>query len=277
MKEVTAAYLRDMVADAIAPSIEIYRLSRLSSGEEDYTFPTGCPTDEKIDDFICHNALLDEEKVEQLIDPGLLGFYAKTASAKEEWLKEFQNHLQDWAKNQSWLEYQPNETTLWTPTTSLVPAWLSTSPSCVILAADLLREGKLLSELKPREFEELIGTLLEAEGWRVKVTQASRDGGIDVVAIKSDETLGEIRSVWQAKKYRATNKVKLSDVRELSAVREDERATKGFMVTTSRLTRDAIEWVKRDIYRLGYKEHAHIKRWIEGLMLGQIQPSKTKD
>lgn len=118
---------------------------------------------------------------------------------------------------------------------------------------------------------------MEAEGWRVKVTQASRDGGIDVVATKSDETLGEIRSVWQAKKYRPTNKVKLSEVRELSAVCEAERATKGVMVTTSRLTRDAIEWVKRDIYRLGYKEHDHVKRWIEGVVWGQTQPSQTND
>ncbi len=166
-------------------------------------------------------------------------------------------------------QYEPDETTLWIPANSLAPAWLSTSPSCLLLAADLLREGRLLSELKPRDFEELIGNLLEVEGWKVKVTQASRDGGIDVVATKVDETLGEIRSVWQAKKYRPTNKVKLSEVRELSAVREAEKATKGVMVTTSRLTRDAIEWVKRDVYRLSYKEHDHIKRWIENIVLGQ--------
>jgi hypothetical protein len=49
------------------------------------------------------------------------------------------------------------------------------------------------------------------------------------------------------------------------------------MVTTSRLTRDAIEWVKRDIYRLGYKEHDHVKRWIEDVVLGQTQHSQTQD
>jgi hypothetical protein len=93
MKKVTAAYLRDIVADAISPSIETYRSSRLSSGEDHYTPPTGLPTDEEIDDFLFHNGLLDEETVEQLIDPGLLGFYHKTANATEEWLEEFQNHL----------------------------------------------------------------------------------------------------------------------------------------------------------------------------------------
>jgi hypothetical protein len=61
MKEVTAEYLRDMVVEAITPSIETYRASRLSSDEENYTPPTGLPTDEEIDDFLFHNALLDEE------------------------------------------------------------------------------------------------------------------------------------------------------------------------------------------------------------------------
>ncbi len=278
MKEVTTIYLRDMVAEAIIPNIETHRSSRLSSDKEYYAPPTGLPTDEEIDDFLFHNALLDEETVEQLTDPGLYGFF--TANATEDWLEEFRNHLQDWANNQSWLDadlpwhsfvtqHEPDETTLWIPANSLTPTWLSTSSSCLLLAADLLHEGRFLSELKPRAFEELIGSLLEVEGWKVKITQQTRDGGIDVVATRFDETLGEIRSVWQAKKYSQTNKVKLNEVRELSAVRDAEKATKGVIVTTSHLTRDAIGWVKRDVYRLGYKEHDHIKNWIEGIVLGQ--------
>ena len=39
------------------------------------------------------------------------------------------------------------------------------------------------------------------------------------------------------------------------------------MVTTSSLTRDAIAWVKRDLYRLGYKEHNQIKAWLEDAYL----------
>lgn len=266
MKDITAAYLRDMVVRAITPTIEIHRSSRVGSGEVHYESPTGSPTDEEIDDFLFHNALLDEETVEQLVNPGLLEFHAKTAQATEEWLEEFQESLVSWANNQSWLaadipwrslthQLTPDETSLWTPTFSELPAWISTAPACLLLARDLLHEGKLLSEMKWRDFEELIGALLESEGWKVKVTQASRDGGIDVVASKSDETLGEIRSVWQAKKYYSTNKVKLNEVRELSAIREEEKATKGIIVTTSQLTRDAIQWVRRDIYRLSYKEH----------------------
>lgn len=280
MKELTAADLRDMVADAIAPTIELHRGSRAESGEANYGLPKNSPTDEEIDDFLFHNALLDEETVEQLVDAGLLGFSAKTAQATPEWLEEFHENLCSWANNQSWLaadlpwrslvyQPEPNQTSLWTPAAPELPLWISTTPACLLLAMDLLRKEKLLSEMKWRDFEELIGALLESEGWRVKVTRASKDGGIDVVALKSDDTLGEIYSVWQAKKNCSTNKVQLEEVKALSATRDDERATKGIMVTTSRLTRGAIEWIKRDIYRLGYKEHDHIKRWIEGVVLGK--------
>lgn len=79
--------------------------------------------------------------------------------------------------------------------------------------------------------------------------------------------LGVLRSVWQAKKYKESNKVKLHEVRELSAIRDDVRATKAFIVTTSSLTRDAIAWVKRDLYRLGYKEHNQIQAWLEDAYL----------
>ena len=163
---------------------------------------------------------------------------------------------------------EPSKSELWIPGASPQPGWLSTTPAALVLAANLLRDGKLLSEMKWRDFEELIGALLEDDGWTVTVTQPSRDGGFDVLAVRSDSILGEIRSVWQAKKYGPTNKVKLNEVRELSAVRDEERATKAMIVTTSRLTRDAIDWVKRDLYRLGYKDHEQIKKWIEGVILG---------
>lgn len=77
-----------MVEEAMSGTIEIHRASRAAQ-EENYVPPTGAPTDEEIDDFIFHNPLLDEETVEQLIDPGLLGFHAKGARATEEWLAEF--------------------------------------------------------------------------------------------------------------------------------------------------------------------------------------------
>jgi len=125
-----------------------------------------------------------------------------------------------------------------------------------------LREGRLLSELGWREFEKLIAELLQDHGWTVTLMQGTKDQGIDVIAERIDGILGDIRSIWQAKKYSMDRKVQLRHVRELSAVVEQNRATKGIIVTTSGLTRGAIEWIRRDMYRLGAKSGDYVERWV---------------
>jgi DNA-binding response OmpR family regulator len=159
-------------------------------------------------------------------------------------------------------------TEFWTPS-STRPGWLALSPSAMLLATDLLNSGRRLSDLTPRQFEELIGQLLEGDGWRVVVTRPSRDGGVDVVASRDEPEIGIVRSVWQAKKYGRSNHVSLGQVRELSGVVDSERVTKGMIVTTSRLSRDAIAWVRRDQYRLGYKDRAQVERWVLDRVIGK--------
>jgi restriction endonuclease len=222
MRNVTAQDLRDLIEEAISASIDLHRGSRISNEGASYECPEGRPTDEEIDDFILSNPLLDEETQEQLSHPGLLGFPAKTARASESWLRKFRRNVSGWAQNNSWLGadlpwtsrvivLQPAESTLWRPTESGGPGWLATAPAALLLAADLLQAGRLLSEMPWRKFEEMIGALLETEGWTVQVTQPSKDGGIDVVAMKDDRTLGLIKAVWQAKRYGPKRTVRLSE------------------------------------------------------------------
>ena len=131
-----------------------------------------------------------------------------------------------------------------------------------MLAAEFLRNGRLLSELKWREFEQMIATLLEQSGWSIELTRGSKDGGIDVVALKEDPILGKIKSLWQAKKYHPKNKVQLRDVRDLSAVRDDQKATKAIIVTTSHLTGGALAWIRHDEFRLDYKDKDDVEKWV---------------
>jgi restriction system protein len=280
MRETTAAELRDVVAEVLASTIEMHRASREAAEDASYERPTGEPTDEEIDDFLFHNPILEEETVDQLTNPGLLGFAAKTARATDEWISEFRENLDAWADSASWLaadfpwrslaprhHLEPVDSEIWRPSSTPQPPWLVGTPAGLLVAASLLKQGRHLSEMSWREFEELVGNLLEAEGWAVDVTRPSRDGGFDVRATKSDDVLGDLTSLWQAKRYRDPNKVRLHEVRELSAVREEIRASKAMIVTTSRLTRDAISWIRRDRYRLGYKEYDHMLQWIKGVLL----------
>ena len=87
-----------------------------------------------------------------------------------------------------------------------------------------------LMELSPKEFESLITNLFEKMGLETKLTQASRDGGVDCVAYDVRPIFGG-KVVIQAKRYK--NTVGVSAVRDLFGTMQNEGATKGILVTTS--------------------------------------------
>lgn len=274
----TTQDLRNLIGDTISETIEIHRGSRSVSEGSAYERPNGPPTDEEIDDFVAHNPLFGDELQEQLVVPGLLGFSNTTAQASKAWIQEFRKNARDWSNNSSWLAADlpwltpaqsqlVGESELWLPTGLSRPNWVSSSPTAVMMAADLLRSGGALSELSWRNFEELIGRLLESEGWVVDVTRPSKDGGIDVIALRDDATLGPIKSLWQAKRYGPSRKVRLAEVREFGGIVDFDRATKGVIVTTSRLTAGALDWIRRDKFRLDYKDASRMEAWIRANLL----------
>jgi restriction system protein len=87
-----------------------------------------------------------------------------------------------------------------------------------------------LMTLTPSEFESLITNLFERMGLETRLTQASRDGGVDCVAYDQRPIFGG-KVVIQAKRYRHT--VGVSAVRDLFGTVQNEGASKGILVTTS--------------------------------------------
>jgi restriction system protein len=97
-----------------------------------------------------------------------------------------------------------------------------------------------LAEIPWQDFEHLVRDLFEKEfgreGAQVKVTQSSRDGGVDAVAFDPDPIRGG-KFVIQAKRY--LKNVPVSAVRDLYGTMIHEGATKGILVTTAHYGRDA--------------------------------------
>ncbi|MDZ7937867.1 MAG: restriction endonuclease [Rhodoferax sp.] len=91
-----------------------------------------------------------------------------------------------------------------------------------------------LAAMDWEDFEHLIREIFEKEfsssGGEVKVTQASRDGGVDAIAFDPDPIRGG-KIVIQAKRY--ANTVGVGAVRDLYGTVMNEGATKGVLVTTS--------------------------------------------
>jgi restriction system protein len=102
------------------------------------------------------------------------------------------------------------------------------------------QEGENLAVMPWEDFEHLIrqvfGQVFSARGGEVKVTQASRDGGVDAVAFDPDP-IGGGKIVIQAKRY--TRTVGVSAVRDLYGTVMNEGANKGILVTTADYGPDA--------------------------------------
>ena len=102
-----------------------------------------------------------------------------------------------------------------------------------------------LAAMDWEDFEHLIRELFAKEfstnGGEVKVTQASRDGGVDAIAFDPDPIRGG-KIVIQAKRY--TNTVGVSAVRDLFGTVLNEGATKGILVTTSDYGPDSYAFAK---------------------------------
>ncbi len=100
--------------------------------------------------------------------------------------------------------------------------------------ADTLDSSTNLASMDWEDFEHLIRELFSKEfskdGGEVKITQASRDGGVDAVAFDPDPIRGG-KIIIQAKRY--TNVVGVSAVRDLYGTIMNEGANKGILVTTS--------------------------------------------
>ncbi|MGO8956306.1 MAG: restriction endonuclease [Streptosporangiaceae bacterium] len=113
-----------------------------------------------------------------------------------------------------------------------------------------------LLALKPVEFEHLIRELFEAMGMKSWVTQASRDEGVDGVAVNEDPVVGGL-CVIQAKRY--SKIVGLEAVHALAGVMEDKKAAKGVLVTTSWVGKASRDFATRNGGRIEIIEGRQLK------------------
>lgn len=142
------------------------------------------------------------------------------------------------------------------------------SPS-VRLILDLQAQRLKLENLAWRQFEELVAELLRGDGYTVQLTKKTRDGGVDILAEKCIPKMGIILSVWQAKKMKEGNKVGLRIIRELADSRNQLKASKGVIVTSTSLTRDAIQRIQSDKYLLEGFQKPELLEWIRQYRQGR--------
>jgi HJR/Mrr/RecB family endonuclease len=117
-----------------------------------------------------------------------------------------------------------------------------------------------LKTIDRRLFEELIAEVFLGFGYKVELTQKTRDGGRDIIAIKNVET--EIKYLIECKRPDPGNVIGIKPVRELFGVKQDEKATKAILATTSYFSKDALQFFERNKWELEPKDFDGLMNWI---------------
>ena len=97
----------------------------------------------------------------------------------------------------------------------------------------------VLHAIEWKRFELLCAKYYEAVGFKSETLRCGADGGIDVKLFKIDPT--KPMAVVQCKAWNTTQ-VGVKEIRELLGVMAHEKVSRGIFITTSRYTKDAVEF-----------------------------------
>lgn len=133
------------------------------------------------------------------------------------------------------------------------------------LITDIYNNNNTLYVLTGRRFEELIAELMASQGFEVELTQQTRDGGYDILAVQ--KLLGQyaLRFLVECKKYDSSRKVGVEVVRSFSHVLSRNGANKGILVTTSYFTKDALSEAQHP-YLLDFRDKDKVLEWVRAYL-----------
>jgi Restriction endonuclease/TIR domain len=129
------------------------------------------------------------------------------------------------------------------------------------LIAQFATNPESLRTIDPRRFEEIIAELFRGFGYAVELTAKTRDGGRDVVAIKSEAEVAT-RYLIECKRPSPGKVIGIRPVRELFGVKTHERATKAILATTAFFSRDALLFFENHKWELEPRDYEGIRLWI---------------
>lgn len=125
---------------------------------------------------------------------------------------------------------------------------------------ELTSNPQLIKTLDWRLFEKLLADILETFQYDIELFKGTKDGGIDIIAIKKETPLGIHRYLIQAKRWQ--NKVGVEPVRSLVWAHNEYRVTKSCLATTSHFTKGAWDLANNHRWQVELKDYEKIMEWI---------------
>jgi HJR/Mrr/RecB family endonuclease len=123
------------------------------------------------------------------------------------------------------------------------------------------RDPKAVYDLQPREFEKLVAELFIEKGYQVQLTQATRDGGKDIMII--DKSLGDFLIYAECKKFAPHRPVGVSIISDLAGRIDNDRATAGIVITTSYFSPEAQIFTRKIQHKMSLVDYLKLESWIK--------------
>jgi HJR/Mrr/RecB family endonuclease len=123
----------------------------------------------------------------------------------------------------------------------------------------LIQHPELMQTLDWRVFEKLLADIIETFGYTVELQRGTKDGGVDIFAIRSDH-FGQHRYMIQAKRW--SNRVGVEPVRQLLFLHGHHHATKSCLATTSAFTDGAWDLAAQYRWQLELRDFEGIRDWL---------------
>ncbi|GAB1544817.1 hypothetical protein NUACC21_74930 [Scytonema sp. NUACC21] len=122
-----------------------------------------------------------------------------------------------------------------------------------------------IQNIQWRQFEYLTAEYFQRNGYQVEVCQGRKDGGKDVILRKEIGTVGPELIIVQCKRYAESNPVDIDTVKAFWTTVNESGATRGLIITTSRLTSGAKTFCEAHKYRLTPAESDTVRLWLQNL------------
>ena len=122
------------------------------------------------------------------------------------------------------------------------------------LLSRVAKNPNLIRTCSSREFEELVCEMLDKKGYKVNLTNQTRDGGKDIIIVENN-LLGSFLIYVECKHYSPDHPIGVKLVRELYGTISADNATAGLLITSSYFSKDAITFkntVKNRISLMDY-------------------------
>lgn len=123
------------------------------------------------------------------------------------------------------------------------------------------RDPYEMYNLSPRQFEIMCAELYEERGYKVILTQETRDGGKDLI-ILDDRDLGKFKVYGECKRYAPDNPVSVNVVKQLAGNIWADNVTAGVVMTSSYFSPDAKDFANKFKHQISLMDFSRLHQMM---------------